>query len=73
MEQILETMRLPEAITDALLGNGGRYRAFLDLALASEAGDGTAIAEQAGMLGLTATQFNSAQLQALAFADAMEF
>ncbi|EXI66480.1 MAG: HDOD domain protein [Candidatus Accumulibacter adjunctus] len=73
MDQILEAMRLPEPITDALLGKGGRYQAFLDLALASEAGDGPAIAEQAGMLGLTATQFNSAQLQALAFADAMEF
>jgi hypothetical protein len=64
---------LPEPISDALLGNGGRYQPFLDLALASEAGDGRAIAEQAAMLGLTAAQFNSAQLQALAFADAMEF
>jgi len=73
MEQILEAMRLPEPISDALLGNGGRYQPFLDLALASEANDGKAIAEQAAMLGLTATQFNSAQLQALAFADAMEF
>ena len=73
MEQILEAMRLPEPISDALLGNGGRYQPFLDLALASEAGDGRAIAEQAAMLGLTAAQFNAAQLQALAFADAMEF
>jgi len=31
------------------------------------------IAEQAAMLGLTATDFNRAQIQALAFADAMEF
>jgi c-di-GMP-related signal transduction protein len=73
MEQILEAMRLPEPISDALLGNGGRYQPFLELALASEKGDGRAIAEQAAMLGLTALQFNGAQLQALAFADAMEF
>ena len=72
MEQALEAMRLPEPISDALLGNGGRYQPFLDLALASEGDDGAAIAEQAAMLGLTAEQFNRAQLQALSFADAME-
>jgi len=31
-----------------------------------------AIAEQAGMLGLSAEQFNRAQIQALAFAETME-
>ncbi len=72
MEQALEAMRLPEPICDALLGNGGRYQPFLDLAVASEADDGEAIADQAAMLGLTADQFNRAQLQALTFADAME-
>ena len=54
------------------IGCGGRYQASLDLALASEADDGQAVAEQAGMLGLTADQFNRAQLQALSFADTME-
>ena len=72
MEQALEAMRLPEPICDALLSNGGRYQPFLDLAVASEADDGEAIADQAAMLGLTADQFNRAQLQALTFADAME-
>ena len=70
--QALEAMRLPEPICDALLSNGGRYQPFLDLAVASEADDGEAIADQAAMLGLTADQFNRAQLQALTFADAME-
>lgn len=73
MEKVLEAMRLPDPICDALLGNGGRYQAFLDLALASERNDGEAIAEQAGMLGLTAERFNRAQLQAVSFADTMEF
>ncbi|KFB72483.1 MAG: hypothetical protein AW09_002323 [Candidatus Accumulibacter phosphatis] len=73
MEQVLEAMRLPDPICDALLGRGGRYQPFLDLALASERQDGAVIAGQAAMLGLTATQFNRAQVQALAFADAMEF
>jgi hypothetical protein len=73
MEQVLEAMRLPEPISEALLGNGGRYQPFLELALASEGDDARAIAEQAAMLGLTATQFNRAQLQAMSYADAMEF
>jgi len=73
IEQVLDAMRLPEPISDALLGNGGRYQAFLELALASERDDGQMIAEQAAMLGLTASQFNRAQMQALCFADAMEF
>jgi hypothetical protein len=40
MEQVLDAMRLPEPISDALLGNGGRYQPFLELALASEKNDG---------------------------------
>ncbi len=45
---------------------------FLELAKASEETDGAAIADQAGMLGLSADQFNRAQIQALAFAETME-
>ena len=73
MERVLETMRLPDVICDALLGNGGRYGPFLDLALASERADGAGMAEQAAMLGLRAETVNRAQLQALAFAESMEF
>ena len=72
MEKVLESMSLPEAICDALLGRGGVYGPFLDLAVVSEGEDGKAIAAQAGMLGLSAAQFNRAQMQALAFADSME-
>ena len=72
MDKVLESMSLPEAITDALLGHGGLYGPFLELAKASEGSDGAAIAEQAGMLGLSADQFNRAQIQALAFAETME-
>ena len=72
MDKVLETMSLPEAITDALLGHGGLYGPFLELAKASEETDGAAIADQAGMLGLSADQFNRAQIQALAFAETME-
>ena len=72
MDKVLETMSLPESICDALLGHGGVYGPFLELAIACEGEDGEAIASQAGMLGLSAAQFNQAQMQALAFADTME-
>lgn len=71
MEKILEPMSLPESIGDALLGRGGPYAPFLELAKASEAEDGLALAEQAGMLGLSAEHFNKAQMQALSFAESM--
>ena len=72
MDKVLESMSLPEPICDALLGRGGVYGPFLDLAVVSEGEDGRALAEQAGLLGLSADQFNKAQMQALAFADTME-
>lgn len=72
MDKVLDSMSLPEPICDALLGHGGIYGPFLDLARVSEGEDGAALAEQAGMLGLSADQFNRAQMQALAFADTME-
>ena len=71
MERALESMSLPEAISDALLGCGGVYGPFLELACASECGDGDHLAEQVALLGLSAAQFNRAQLQALAFAETM--
>ncbi|WP_301103033.1 HDOD domain-containing protein [Propionivibrio sp.] len=72
MDKVLESMSLPASIVDALLGHGGVYGPFLELAKASEGDDGKAVADQASMLGLSADQFNRAQMQALAFADTME-
>lgn len=72
MERVLETMRLPDPICDALLGNAGRYGPFLDLALATERADGAQMAELSAILGLTAERVNRCQLEALVFAEAME-
>jgi len=72
MDKVLETMSLPEPICDALLGHGGVYGPFLDLAIACEGEDGGTIADQAGMLGLSADKLNQAHLQALAFAETMQ-
>ncbi|HEX5801402.1 MAG TPA: HDOD domain-containing protein [Azospira sp.] len=73
MEQALDAMYLPEPITDALLGQGGLYSPFLELAQACEGRDGKRLAEKAESLGLSADQVNRAQLAALAFADSMEY
>ncbi len=72
IDKILDTMSLPEPICDALLGNGGVYGPFLDLAIACEGDDPHELADQAGMLGLSSEQLNIAQLKALNFADTME-
>ena len=72
MDKVLETMRLPGAICDTLLGRGGVYGSFLDLAIACEGEEeesGEAIATQAGMLGLSPDTFNQAQMKALSFAE----
>ena len=71
MDRVLESMHLPEPISDALLGRGGVYGPFLDLAKTSEGEDGNALAAQVANLGLSADQFNAAQLQALSFAEMM--
>ena len=72
IDKVLETMSLPETICDALLGHGGVYGPFLDLAIACEGEDGEAIATQAGMLGLSTETFNQAQMQALSFAETIQ-
>jgi EAL and modified HD-GYP domain-containing signal transduction protein len=73
MDKVLDAMHLPETISDALLGHGGIYAPFLDLARAVELPDVCEIARQSGQLGLGAMQVNRAQLEAIAFADRMEF
>lgn len=73
MEEALDAMYLPEPITDALLGNGGLYAPFLELAQACEGREGGSLAERTEALGLAADQVNRAQLAALAFADSMEY
>ena len=73
MDKVLESMHLPEPISDALLGRGGVYGPFLELAQISEGEDGALLAERAGLLGLSAERFNRGQLMALTFADSMEF
>jgi EAL and modified HD-GYP domain-containing signal transduction protein len=74
MEHVLEQMHLPEPVTDALLRREGIYGPFLDLALTCESEQAQAqVTEKAGLLGLTAAKLNHAQIEALAFADSVQF
>ncbi|WIM04652.1 MAG: HDOD domain-containing protein [Candidatus Nitricoxidivorans perseverans] len=73
LEVVLDQMHLPEAIADALLRREGIYAPFLDLALACENGDMSAFAAKTEALQLTAAQVNHAQVEALAFADSLQF
>lgn len=73
IETLLAEMHLPEAITDTLLRHEGIYAPLLDLALACEADDPAALAARANSLGIGVTKLNHAQIEALAFADSLQF
>lgn len=72
IETVLEQMHLPEAVTDALLRREGIFGPFLDLALACESETTAAVLAKAAAIGLSAAELNRAQIEALAFADALQ-
>ncbi len=65
----LESISLPQSVTDALLRGKGVLAPFLQLTLACENADDSLFAETATELQLTGDQVNWAHLQALAWAD----
>ena len=73
MEAALDQMNLPEPLTDALLRREGIYAPFLDLAIACEAADIDQLIDQAATLGVPMATINHAQIEALAFADSLQF
>lgn len=70
-ESILEEMKLPDAVSDALLRRDSVFKPFLDLALACEQGGDERLAELAGSLQLSAVEVNRSLLKALSFADSL--
>ena len=70
MDKVLESMSLPEPINDTLLEKEGIYTPFLNLAKASEDG-GNTIVDHATLLGISASRFNRAKMEALNFAEDM--
>jgi c-di-GMP-related signal transduction protein len=71
MEQVLETIQLPDAVSEALLTRGGMFGPFLALAEACERG-AAPIGPLADALFLSSHQVNEAHLAALAWAQALQ-
>jgi hypothetical protein len=73
LQSALEEMHLPAQIADALLGGEGVYAPFLKLACALEGFDDKDLATLAKELHISPEQVNRAHLEALAFADSLQF
>lgn len=71
LKQVLDSISLPQTVTDALLNGTGLLAPFLKLTLACENVDDAAFAEYTNALQLTDHQVNWAHLQALAWAESM--
>ena len=72
MSDLLQDIRLPATITDALLGGSGRYAALLGMARDLEAADPLALVRTRAELGVGPAQVNRALLGALAAADSLQ-
>ncbi|QHI97311.1 HDOD domain-containing protein [Xylophilus rhododendri] len=71
MQKALESLSLPQAVTDALLHHQGPFAPLLTLTEACESENDKVFAETAIALGLSNHQVNWAHLNALAWADEM--
>lgn len=71
MNEVLDKLSLPEAISDALLSRQGLYGPFLDLAVACEAGNFNHIEKQAFSLQLEPDKINQSHLDALAWVETL--
>ncbi len=73
MDVVLEQMNLPDAIATTLRDGSGPYAALLNLARICESEDIEGIKAQAAALQLSAETINHAQIEALVFADSLQF
>jgi len=69
---LLQDVRLPDAITDALLAGTGPYAPLLDIARGFEAADPLALARTKAELNVDPADANRALLLALAAADSLQ-
>ncbi|MFC4161676.1 EAL and HDOD domain-containing protein [Chitinimonas lacunae] len=69
MDKILETLLLPESVTEALLDRSGIYGPFLELAEACEDPDMSDVPRLCEHLQLTPEMLNRAHVQALAWVE----
>ena len=71
LEKALESVALPQPVTDALLHGTGVFAPFLELTRACESGDDATFARVADELHLSNRQVNWAHLQALTWAESL--
>jgi EAL and modified HD-GYP domain-containing signal transduction protein len=71
MATALDTVSLPESVTQALLHRTGPLAPFLELTVACETGNDEAFGRTATQLGLNSNQVNWAHVQALVWAESM--
>ncbi|MFC0250340.1 EAL and HDOD domain-containing protein [Massilia consociata] len=70
MQEVLETIPLPEEVVRALIGREGRYGPYLALAEACEL-NSNLVASLAASLGISPLEVNKAHLSALAWAQSV--
>lgn len=73
LQSALDEMSLPSPICDAIISGDGVYAPFLKLARALESFDDRNLAALADDLHITPEQINRAHLEALSFADSLQF
>jgi c-di-GMP phosphodiesterase len=69
MSVALEPLKLPDTVQQALLGSGGEYLPFLNLAVASEETNSEQLKLLGEQLGVSLATINAAQLDALVWAQ----
>jgi EAL and modified HD-GYP domain-containing signal transduction protein len=72
LNELLQDIRLPEAVVDALLSATGPFAPLLEIARGFEAADPLALVRVKAALHLNPVEANRALLQALAAADALQ-
>lgn len=73
LDVIFEKLQLPGGITEALLQQRGEIAPLLDLARTLETGSAAEVQQRLAALGLSAAQSNAALIEALVFADKLQF
>ncbi|MBZ0105170.1 MAG: HDOD domain-containing protein [Sulfuricella denitrificans] len=72
MEQALENLKLPEAVTQALIAHEGPYSPYLELAIACEEFDAKKIAHISRLLDLDVDRVNINHIEALVWAQNLD-
>lgn len=70
MDKVLDTIAIPQEVCDVLIGNGGVYEPFLDIARACEENEQSRIVELAELMAMDPSFINKCHLEALAWTEA---